>query len=147
MLVDADGLPSNDPNSLYTDPPGAILPFGGAWGHRGYALNLMVELFAGTLAGYGPHAPDRTSNCMFLVVVDPAFSAAGGGYESLVAETAEFVTSAAPAAGATVMLPGAMEAAARQGNESVVPVASSTLDALDEIARRLSIPPPSRHPS
>lgn len=144
VLVDSDGMPSTDPNALYTSPPGAILPFGGTWGHRGYALNLMVELFAGTLAGYGPHAADRTSNCMFLIVVDPAHSAAGGSYERLVTETAEFVTSAAPAAGATVMLPGHLEAEARRRSAQVVSVASTTLDSLEAIASRFSLRSPAR---
>ena len=47
-LVDADGNPTTDPNHLYTDPPGNLLPFGGAVsGHKGGALWLMCELLAG----------------------------------------------------------------------------------------------------
>ena len=29
-LLDADGRPTTDPNKLYTDPPGSLVPFGGA---------------------------------------------------------------------------------------------------------------------
>ena len=29
-LLDADGRPTTDPNQLYTDPPGNLVPFGGA---------------------------------------------------------------------------------------------------------------------
>lgn len=144
VLIDSAGRPSTDPGALYEDPPGAILPFGGTWGHRGFALNLMVELLAGTLAGYGPHAPDRTSNCMFLIAVDPDVAHPGIDFEALAAETAEFVASAAPAEGAAVMLPGEIEARNRESRRESVPVASTTLNRLDEIAKRFGLSPVSR---
>jgi uncharacterized oxidoreductase len=62
VLIDSTGAPTNDPAALYDEPPGGLLPFGGRWAHRGYALNLMAEFFAGTLAGYRPDDPTRPSN-------------------------------------------------------------------------------------
>ena len=141
VLVDAAGNPTQDPGDLYADPPGAILPFGGPWGHRGFALNLMVELFAGTLAGYGSHDPTRPSNCMFLVVVDPSVALPDGDYAALVADTAGWVGSAEPAVGGRVMLPGAMEADARAAHETTVPLAASTVERLDAFAASSGIPP------
>lgn len=144
VLVDAGGNPTQNPADLYADPPGAILPFGGPWGHRGFALNLMVELFAGSLAGYGSHSPDRPSNCMLLVVVDPSVALPDGDYAALVADTAGWVASSAPAANARVLLPGTLEADARDAHTSTVPVAVTTLDRLDAFAERTGIPPVAR---
>ncbi len=49
-LIDAEGNPSDDPNVLYANPRGSILPFGG---HKGYALSLMVEVLACLLGRCG----------------------------------------------------------------------------------------------
>ena len=50
-LLDSDGEPTNDPNKLYADPPGTILPMGGDQAYKGFGLALMVEIFAGALSG------------------------------------------------------------------------------------------------
>ncbi|BBO32868.1 Ldh family oxidoreductase [Lacipirellula parvula] len=52
-IVDANGEPSTNPNDLYADPPGAILPFGGEVGHKGYGLAFMVDVLAGALTEAG----------------------------------------------------------------------------------------------
>ena len=54
-LLDPDGNPTNDPQLLYNlDRPGSILPLGGAAaGHKGYGLNVAMELLAGALSGTG----------------------------------------------------------------------------------------------
>lgn len=140
VLVDADGHPTTDPTALYADPPGAILPFGGPWAHRGYALNLMVEMFAGTLAGYGPQDPTRPSNCLFLLAVDPGALLPGADFRDLAAQTSAFVTSSAPAAGARVQVPGGLEAAARERHRDTVPVDDVTLATLAELARAHGVP-------
>jgi LDH2 family malate/lactate/ureidoglycolate dehydrogenase len=137
VLVAADGTPTTDPNALYADPPGAILPFGGDWAHRGYALNLMVELFAGSLAGYGPHDPTRPSNCLFLLAVDPAAALPDGGYPRLAAETIEFLRSAGPAG--AVLVPGEREAGARERAGDQLELDAATVAMLDERARRAGL--------
>ena len=50
ILIDAKGKPTRDPNVMYSEPHGALLPFGG---HKGYALAVVTELLAGALSG-GP---------------------------------------------------------------------------------------------
>ena len=53
-LIDAEGRPTTDPNVLYGEPRGSILPLGGsAAGHKGYGLNVALELLAGALSGTG----------------------------------------------------------------------------------------------
>ena len=60
-LVDAEGQPTTDPNHLYADPPGNLLPFGGAVsGHKGGALWLMCDLLAGGFTGGGCSNRPRT---------------------------------------------------------------------------------------
>src|SRR5438034_804286 len=49
-MVNSDGEPSTDPEEYYGDPPGALLPFGG---HKGFALSMFAEVFAGALTGAG----------------------------------------------------------------------------------------------
>ena len=43
-LIDNEGRPTIDPNTLYGNPPGAILPMGGAQAYKGFGLGLMIEI-------------------------------------------------------------------------------------------------------
>jgi len=73
-LIDAEGKPTNDPNVLYGEPLGSILPLGGAAaGHKGYGLNVAIELLAGVLSGSGCIGKDqRLSNGVLLIILDIA---------------------------------------------------------------------------
>jgi len=86
-LVDADGNPTGDPEAIYTDPPGAILPMGGMdTGHKGYAISILVEALTSGLAGWGrvPTNEKPIGNNVFLQLIDPgAFS----GTDAFMAET------------------------------------------------------------
>jgi uncharacterized oxidoreductase len=73
-LIDAQGAPTTDPEVMYREPRGALLPFGA---HKGYALAVLTELLAGGMSGGGtiqPENPRRGGivNNMFSIVVDPA---------------------------------------------------------------------------
>jgi len=58
VLIDAQGRPSNDPQVLFDDPPGTLLPLGGLdHGHKGYGMALLVEALTGGLAGHGRADP------------------------------------------------------------------------------------------
>ncbi len=73
-LLDPEGRPTNDPHALYGDPPGSILPLGGtAAGHKGYGLNIAIELLAGVLSGTGCIGKDQqNSNGVLLITLDVA---------------------------------------------------------------------------
>ena len=59
-LIDAKGRPSNDPNALFAEPPGTLLPVGGlSHGHKGYGLALLIEALTGGLAGHGRADPSE----------------------------------------------------------------------------------------
>ena len=87
-LLDSDGRPTTDPGTLYEEPRGAILPLGGAAGHKGFGLSMVVEGLAGALSPAGTSRPDpeRGGNGLFTMAIDPQrlggldpFSAAFGG--------------------------------------------------------------------
>lgn len=71
-IIDAQGNPSNDPKDLYGTPPGAILPFGGVVGHKGYALGFVVDILAGALSGAGcsREGSPRFGNAFFINVIN-----------------------------------------------------------------------------
>jgi uncharacterized oxidoreductase len=73
-LIDAQGVPTTDPEVMYREPRGALLPFGA---HKGYALAVLTELLAGAMSGGGTIQPDNERrggivNNMFSIVIDPA---------------------------------------------------------------------------
>jgi uncharacterized oxidoreductase len=73
-LIDAQGAPTTDPEVMYREPRGSLLPFGA---HKGFALAVLTELLAGAMSGGGtiqPENPRRGGivNNMFSVLVDPA---------------------------------------------------------------------------
>jgi L-lactate dehydrogenase len=85
-LVDGAGHPTSDAAAAFANPPGAIMPMGGAdHGHKGYALGLLVEAFTCGLAGHGRADPPEgwTANVM-LQVFDPALF---GGREDFLRQT------------------------------------------------------------
>ncbi|HEU4751586.1 MAG TPA: Ldh family oxidoreductase, partial [Armatimonadota bacterium] len=71
-LIDNQGRPTTDPNDLYTHPRGALLPFGGPVGHKGFALAVMVDILSGALSGAGcsQSSTCRLGNAMFFQVID-----------------------------------------------------------------------------
>ncbi len=50
-ILDPDGNPTTDPNQLYGDPPGSILPMGGDQAYKGFGLAYMIEMLSGGLSG------------------------------------------------------------------------------------------------
>ncbi|HEY1066293.1 MAG TPA: Ldh family oxidoreductase, partial [Pirellulales bacterium] len=68
-LLDSEGKPTTDPNTLYADPPGTILPMGGDQSYKGFGLGLMIELFAGALSGgvcIREKPINQNGNCVYL---------------------------------------------------------------------------------
>ena len=69
-IIDAEGNPSTDPNDYYAG--GAILPFGGVVGHKGYGLGFILDILAGALSGAGCSRADapRFGNAVFILVIN-----------------------------------------------------------------------------
>lgn len=85
-LLDNRGNPSDNPNDLFTDPPGSVLPLGGMdLGYKGFALGLLVEALTSALGGHGrADQPTNWGASVFLQVIDPA---AFGGLDRFTRET------------------------------------------------------------
>ncbi len=90
VLVDHEGLPTNDPSVMYEEPFGAMGPFGK---HKGYGLAVMCELLGGALAGEWTAQPGNARentvvNHMLMFVLDPN---AFGGVERFHSEVTDMV--------------------------------------------------------
>jgi hydroxycarboxylate dehydrogenase B len=95
-LLDAQGRPTNDPESLYADPPGTIRPMGGDQPYKGFGLGLMVEIFAGALSGgvcIREKPLNQNGNCVFMQVFDPAALGGADHVREEIAQLADFVRS------------------------------------------------------
>ena len=71
-LIDSEGNPSIDPEVYFTEPCGALLPLGGALGHKGYGLSLVVDILAGALseAGCSRANTPRLGNGIWACVIN-----------------------------------------------------------------------------
>jgi hydroxycarboxylate dehydrogenase B len=90
-LLDCDGKPTTDPNALYGNPPGSILPMGGSQAYKGFGLGLMIEIFTGAISGgvcARPVPYAKKGNCVFMMLIDPA---GFGGADHFCAEVTQLV--------------------------------------------------------
>jgi hydroxycarboxylate dehydrogenase B len=140
-LLDAEGRPTTDASALYTTPHGGILPLGGAAGHKGFALGLLVEILGTALAGHQSTDPNVVGNGVCFIVIDPSAFGPLERFEQLVAGTVAYIKSSPPAVGfEEVLVPGELEfRTLRRRTQEGVPVDDVTWLAIDEHARRLGV--------
>jgi uncharacterized oxidoreductase len=74
-LVDKEGRPTLDPHDLYAPgrkPLGAILPFGGPQGYKGYSLGLMAEILSALLGvpAWMEEGLEAHGNNVWLLAID-----------------------------------------------------------------------------
>ena len=144
ILIDPKGRPTRDPNVMYSDPHGALLPFGG---HKGYALAVVAELLAGALSG-GPTiqpANERrggTVNNMFTIVIDPARLAGLDWFRRELEGFVGYVKGSPPAdASAPVLVPGDPERIAREERTRTgIAVDATTWEEILEAGEKLGLP-------
>ena len=144
--LDAVGLPTDHPATLFTDPPGTLLPVGGTdHGHKGYGLALLVEALTQGLGGFGrAEAPTQWGASVFVQVIDPA---AFGGADAFVRETgwtAATCRDTPPVPGVdAVRLPGQRGLALkRRALTEGVALYPGIMVALEPYAERLGVTPP-----
>ena len=109
-LLDSEGRPTNDPNTLYGNPPGTILPMGGPQAYKGFGLALMVEIWAGALSGgvtirETPITPN--GNCVCMLVVAPEHVGGAAHFRAEVDQLVDFMRSCPRIEGSDeIQLPG-----------------------------------------
>jgi uncharacterized oxidoreductase len=142
-VIDAEGKPVTDPNVLYGEPPGSILPVGG---HKGYGLALMVEILGGILAraGSSREDPGPVTNGVFAIVLDIGRFVAPGTFRRETDDLIRYLKSCPPVtAGGSILVPGepeAMTEAARR--RSGIPVEDETWRQIVQAARELGVAVP-----
>lgn len=137
LLRDADGVPTTDPNVLYTEPRGALQPLGSPdLGHKGSALGMAVEVMATLLAGERADDPERDNNLTLVALAtDDDFVPRADAYIDYVHAATPIDPSRPP------LVPGEVEATHRR-RATTVTVDGPTWQAIIERAQRTGVSRP-----
>lgn len=112
VLIDAQGRPSTDPGDLYRG--GALLPFGGAQGYKGYLLNLLVEVLGGILTdgGFMGHPKrDAGGQALLAILLDVAAFRPVPAFQAELDALISYLQATRPQPGQAVRAPGEASAA------------------------------------
>ena len=146
-ILDPEGRPTTDPNALYGDPPGSILPMGGEQAYKGFGLAYMIEMLCGGLSGgpcAHPNPPPPVGNEAVFIVIDPGQLA---GVEHLLCQATQledYVRDVPRIDGAPdITLPGDPERRTlQQRSAEGIPLDDGNWSALLKLAGELEIAPP-----
>lgn len=108
-IVDSAGTPTTNVDDFYSDPPGALLPFGGIAAQKGFGLSLVVDILSGALSGAGctREAETRPGNGIFVTVINIASFVELPGFNEEVDRFVEYVKSAQKSPGVEeIFVPG-----------------------------------------
>jgi len=140
-IIDAEGHPTTEPADFYADPPGAILPLGGALGFKGFGLSVMIDMFAGILSGSGVCRTDlpRGSNGVWMYFLDISQFVPRDQFDAMVVKYVEWIKSSRTAPGVeAILMPGEIERNRQAQRESEgIEVAEETWRQLGELAGRI----------
>jgi uncharacterized oxidoreductase len=146
-LVDAEGLPTNDPTPMATNRIGALSAFGE---HKGSGLGIFVELLAGALVSEDTvatmkHIPHGVINNMFSIIIDPSAFDTQDAVAKRTLDFYEFIKNKPAATNVDeVLLPGEPEIISRAKRQAQgIPVDDETVRQIMDIARAFSIEPQS----
>jgi uncharacterized oxidoreductase len=145
-LLDSEGRPTNDPNSLYGTPPGTIRPMGGDQAYKGFGLGLMVEIFAGALSGgvcIREVPINQNGNCVYMQVLDPGHLGGEEHFACEVTNLVDFVRGCPRIDGVSeILLPGDPERRALAARSSGIPLDEGNWGELVKLAARLNVEAP-----
>lgn len=131
--VDAGGMPTTDPEAAMA---GALTAFGG---HKGSAVAVLLEGLSVVLGGasFAFETEDIWSNPgsrmnvgHTIIAIDPAAFAGTAAAETRVQDLRDAVRTA----GTDVLAPGDPEARARAEHDECIPLALSTIEAINQMA-------------
>ena len=144
-IIDAQGKPTTEPRDFKGDPPGAILPLGGAVGHKGYGMSLMVEILGGALSGQGCAAGERAmvSNGVLINVYNIGhFTDPDAYYEEVEALLAHVLSSRTAPGFKEILIPGEPEfRSAMKRKEEGIEVDDTTWRQICDVAREFGLDP------
>jgi uncharacterized oxidoreductase len=146
-IVDGAGQPSTDPDD-FLERGGAALPLGGLlYGHKGFGLAVIVDLFCGMLGGSGTarhHHDENLNNGTFHIVIDPKAFIDDDAYAAEIAAYTDYIHASPPLPGGKgVQLPGEFERdnrAERAANG--VEIEDAVWVKIVETLERLNVPAP-----
>ena len=147
-ILDPEGNPTTDPNQLYGDPPGTILPMGGPQAYKGFGLSFMIEMLCSGLSGapcaYPDPSPPIGNAAMFIVMAPDCFA----GEQHLTDEVAkleQYVRGVPRINGVSeITLPGDPERAVLAKRQAEgIPLDDGNWSALTELAAELGVAVPS----
>jgi hydroxycarboxylate dehydrogenase B len=139
--VDAHGQPIRDPAKFYGPPIGALLPFGGNVGYKGYALALVAEVLGATLGGYSVKDETRSANGVWILVLDPAAFLPIAEFKRLTSELVAYLKSSPPAdTQSQVLVPGEREFRRLADSNGAVFIDEETWAQIVVTAGRLGVP-------
>jgi L-lactate dehydrogenase len=145
-LIDGEGNPTDDPGAVQREPKGSLLPIGGVeYGHKGYALGLLVEALTGGLAGHGRDDPiEGWTAEIFIEVFDPRLFSGSKDFLRQTTWMADACRNTPPRPGFDrVRLPGESGLAnRRQQLAHGVELYPSVMPALEPWAKKLGVVPP-----
>ncbi|HET9977130.1 MAG TPA: Ldh family oxidoreductase [Burkholderiaceae bacterium] len=144
VAVDAEGRVTTDPNAA-----AAVMPLGGAeFGHKGYALALMIDLLCGPLLGnpFGPHIPPmfealdapRRLGALFIAIDPDRF----GGRDALAAAAGRMAAELAAEPGGPRMPSDPEHDAEAERARHGVPIESGLAELFRTWSVRLGVPAP-----
>lgn len=138
--VDSHGSPILDPAMFYGPPVGALLPFGGNVGYKGYALALLAEVLGGALAGYRAEDETRSANGVWVLVINPEAFLPLKEFKRLTSELVKYMKSSPPASGNDqVLVPGEREFRRLAEADGAVSVDSESWTQIMRTAEKLGI--------
>lgn len=142
-LINSNGAPTTEPRTMFDQPTGAILAFGG---HKGYGLAVIAELLAGAMTGGvtmhdGSWAKNTITNNMFSVIVDPAKLGGADSWRREVAAFVDFVKASPKAPGSDgVLVAGEPERQTRKSRLAAgIPVDATTWGEIVAAGERVGI--------
>lgn len=136
VVINKEGKSTTDPADFYDG--GALLPFGG---HKGYCLNLMIELLGGTLSGIHPAMNNSYDhgNGTVLIAMNPEFFVGIKNFNEDIIEAKKHIKNA-PAAheSSPILLPGEVETNTIASSASGIEVPSSIWQSILTLEESLS---------
>ena len=144
-LVDHTGASTTDPGVLYSEPRGAILPFGGQQAYKGFGLGLLLDMLCGGLSGGACSNPiyplPGQGNAAVFVLFNPALF---GGTDHFLKETtglSQYVRSCPTTKGLSgITLPGDPERNAKaQRSADGIPIPDGTWELIAKTAKDLNV--------